>query len=487
MLNLKFSHRISLYDDKSSYVADRTLLGNKYSVFNAVMLVPGVHNGSSGPMLFTDNVIESNANGWDGRPVLNDHPKDNASGASPYILDKSFLGSVFNTYVHDGSLISEVWLSKEYAKDVISLISNGKKIDVSVGIWADVDFENGIYNNEEYSGVITKFVPDHLAVLVDKKGACAWEDGCGIRKIVNIGDKMNEEINFIRDRARTPSYNGTETISWANVDKTLTAYLSGYYKHNNVEVPDELPRRIGDLSTRIKRWIASKTLLGDSGADNVRDLIFFPVVNPSSNKLNAGALRAVLSGRGVRADIPENAKTSAQSVARKLLEEFRVEEESMAMNKKLMVDVVNEKDKQVEQKEQIEQAEQKEVVKKDIGLDEVMSILDDDLKRILSEGLQLREDRRTEAIKIIKKVENIDFCDKFLTHMDFDNLSKLAKLAGFVLDKKEEKLEEIVSLADKDEKSINEENNNVIDYSLKIPNSKKTSDWAPMPEINWDK
>ncbi len=482
MLNLKFSQKVSLfslYSKENSYIDDKILLGNRYSVFNAVMLVPGVHNGSSGPMLFTNDVIESNVNGWDGRPVLNDHPQGNYSGASPIILNKTFLGNVFNTYTSDGSLNAEIWLSKEYAKNIISLIFSGENIDVSVGIWADVDFENGIYNGEKYSGIITKFIPDHLAVLLNKEGACSWKDGCGIRKIANIGDEkgdeMDNEINLIRERARIPSYDGMETTSWADVDKTLTAFVSGYYKNNDVEVPDEPPRRIGDLSATVKRWIASKTLLGDVEANNVRDLIFFPVVNPSSNKLNAGALRAVLGGRGVRADIPEETKTSAQRVARRLLEKFKVEEESIFMDTKIMVEEVNEKNGQVEK------IEQKAEVKKDIGLEEVMSILDDDLKRVLSEGLQLREDKRAEAIEIIKEVENINFCDEFLKNMDYDNLSELAKLANFVLNKKED-------LVDQDKKNVEQKvDNNVIDYSLKIPNSKKSSDWAPMPKINWNK
>jgi len=76
----------------------------------------------------------------------------------------------------------------------------------------------------------------------------------------------------------------------------------------------------------MKSWIASKSLLGEGGADTWDNLLFFPVVNPGTNKLNAGALRAVLGGRAAQAKIPDSAKESAQKKARALLEkEFKVE------------------------------------------------------------------------------------------------------------------------------------------------------------------
>lgn len=121
--------------------------------------------------------------------------------------------------------------------------------------------------------------------------------------------------------ARTPSYDGTETISWATVKKTFAAYRDGYYRHTGATRPDEVPNRVQDAPVAMKRWIAARTLLGDAGADLESDLISYPVVNPNTNKLNAGAVRNA-SARGAQAGL-----TTVVNKARSLLDkEFRQEE-----------------------------------------------------------------------------------------------------------------------------------------------------------------
>jgi hypothetical protein len=52
-------------------------------------------------------------------------------------------------------------------------------------------------------------------------------------------------------------------------------------------------------------------------------------VNPDTDKLNGGALRAVLGGRGAQANIPRAALDSARSVARRLLDDEYGEERSL--------------------------------------------------------------------------------------------------------------------------------------------------------------
>jgi len=185
----------------------------------------------------------------------------------------------------------------------------------------------GVWNEEEYHSIVRNYRPDHLALLPGAIGACSWEDGCGIRanKDIKKGGK-DEVINNIRATARNPSYSGTETVSWADVDKTLEAFIDGYFKNTDAERPEEGITGVGQMPSAMKQWIASKSLLGDAGADTFAELVFFPVVNPSTDKLNEGALRAVISGRGAQADIPDTAKESAQDKARSLLDkEFGTE------------------------------------------------------------------------------------------------------------------------------------------------------------------
>lgn len=131
---------------------------------------------------------------------------------------------------------------------------------------------------------------------------------------------MPDELK-IRNTARRPTFDGTETISWANVNRTFRAFAraAGASDADNVE----------DLTSSQKRRISAHTLLGDAGADTFSDLVFFPVVNPGTGKLNAGALRAVLSGRGAAADIPATALDSARAVAERLLDNNFRDESSL--------------------------------------------------------------------------------------------------------------------------------------------------------------
>lgn len=133
------------------------------------------------------------------------------------------------------------------------------------------------------------------------------------------------DVMNILSTARTPKFDGKETVSWGDVDKSLRAYIRGYNSAKGADLDEGT--RVSDLPQTAKTWIANKTLLGEGSAETREDLIFFPVVNPDSDNLNEGALRAVISGRGSQADIPEAAKTSAQNKARGLLEkQFEMEE-----------------------------------------------------------------------------------------------------------------------------------------------------------------
>ena len=141
----------------------------------------------------------------------------------------------------------------------------------------------------------------------------------------------------IKSTARTPSYVGTESTKWTG--PTLDDMITGYVKAGNEKPESNL---VKDLPAKAKTWIASKTLLGDAGADTTADLIFFPCVNPSTNKLNEGALRAVISGRGAQAKIPAGAKKSAQTKARSLLvKEFGMKAEQEGLIEKIIGPIKN--------------------------------------------------------------------------------------------------------------------------------------------------
>jgi hypothetical protein len=119
-------------------------------------------------------------------------------------------------------------------------------------------------------------------------------------------------ITNILQAARRPTFSGTESTAWSS--PTLADAIKGLGGSADLQTTD-----VASLPAAMKRKVAALSLLGDPAADNARDLLFFPVVNPRTGKLNEGALRAVISGRGSQANIPEKAKASAQDAARRLL------------------------------------------------------------------------------------------------------------------------------------------------------------------------
>lgn len=123
-----------------------------------------------------------------------------------------------------------------------------------------------------------------------------------------------------RDRARRPTYSDTEDAEWST--PSLDDYLNGY---DSLPSPDEAAS-VDGLTDEDRSLIAEKSLLGTPDGETLREVRFFPVVNPATDALNSRALGAVRSGRGEQADIPSDARASAQRMAGELLnEEFDAE------------------------------------------------------------------------------------------------------------------------------------------------------------------
>jgi len=327
--------------------------GRRHAVVPVVILVEGVHHGASGCYYYPASELADIPESWNGIPIPVFHPEEYGMAIPanrPNVIQERSVGRLFNVWfdAHGSKLRGEVWIDEEKAEKidpaVLPIILNGDPLEVSSGLWFDTDGVPGMWHGEEYQATVSNFRPDHLALLPGMEGACSWTDGCGIRsnQTQNGGD-MNVIFN-IRSTARTPSFDGTESVSWAGVKKGFADYRDAYYRAKGNR-PEDVPSRVQDAPAAMKTWIASKTLLGEGGADNERDLLMFPVVNPGTGKLNEGALRAVISGRGSQADIPDTAKKSAQDKARNMLNQHfdagLETQESVGLKKKLVAALRN--------------------------------------------------------------------------------------------------------------------------------------------------
>jgi len=162
--------------------------GRPHIVLPVVMMVPGVHYGSHGPILHVEEELQKYTDSWNGIPVVIGHPEKDGkfvSANQPNILESEVVGRVFNVNYSNHRLRGEVWLDEEKVQkrdpEVVKYIDEKYPIDVSIGSFTEDIPTQGTWNDEEYIAVSRNYRPDHLALLPNAAGACSWKDGCGIR------------------------------------------------------------------------------------------------------------------------------------------------------------------------------------------------------------------------------------------------------------------------------------------------------------------
>lgn len=175
---------------QAAEVRTATFDGRDHIVFPVVMLVEGVLYASNapGPELVLASEFSKAPTGWDGRPVVGDHPVldgQHVSANLPQVLETQAFGLVFNTHVDGKRLLADVWVDPAKAesagkKDIVDRILAGELIEVSVGALIIAENSSGIYNGKRYDGVWREIIPDHLALLsAGALGACSNSMGCG--------------------------------------------------------------------------------------------------------------------------------------------------------------------------------------------------------------------------------------------------------------------------------------------------------------------
>lgn len=306
-----------------------TLDGKQYLVVPVVAIREGILNGE----FVAAEEIAAGFGSWNGRPVVLGHPRDSdGRHASANVPGGAQIGKLYNVDFTADKLRGEMWLElepqTEEAKEAIKRLDGGTPVEVSTAYWRDLEDTPGRFNGEYYEKVARNLKPDHLAILLNDVGACSWRDGCGAPRInAQGGDLLDNgqggndmQVNILSE-ARRPTFDGVTDAPWEK--PTVSEYVSA--------MPEDIrpeSNQVADMVAEARAWIASHTLLGDADADNERDLTFFAVVTPQG-RLSDGALKAVIGGRGAQADISQSAKDSAQTEARRLLEqEFGMDEEN---------------------------------------------------------------------------------------------------------------------------------------------------------------
>lgn len=171
-----------------------TLNGRSYVVAPATLIVPGILEGSQGPLLYEAADVEKSVSAWNGMPVVGYHPTLNGSPVSarhPEVMEKYNLGTVFNAAFAE-KLTADMWFDESLtrafdqtlavANRILPRLEAGQPVELSTGL--DLDQEpapaGSVRNGKPYRATARNFKPDHVAALPDKIGACGIADGCGV-------------------------------------------------------------------------------------------------------------------------------------------------------------------------------------------------------------------------------------------------------------------------------------------------------------------
>lgn len=178
-----------------------TLNGKKWLVVPAVMLDEGVWTGNQGPLLYTHGELTKNTVAWNHKPVIIYHPKDEGTACTPAVLEEQGVGMMLSTN-WDNRLKTEWWCDDEeklarLAPTVVAALNRGESVEVSTGLFHDLDPTPGTWNSKSYVGKVVNIQPDHLAILPDQVGAFPIAAGGGLLRNATHDLSHNEIMDSL--------------------------------------------------------------------------------------------------------------------------------------------------------------------------------------------------------------------------------------------------------------------------------------------------
>jgi len=206
-------------------VRRETLNSREYLVGPLTLIVPGVLNGSQGPLYYPPEEITRSTTAWNGTPIVVYHPTIDGGGVSarnPEVLNGSGIGYIYHTKA-EGKLTAEGWFDVDAIKRVdnriLMALEAGKPMELSTGLFTDNEPapEGSNDNGKAYTYIARNYRPDHVAILPDGVGACSIQDGCGV--LVNGDkDKLGELLGVVPE---CNSNKGETNMANPIVDKLL--------------------------------------------------------------------------------------------------------------------------------------------------------------------------------------------------------------------------------------------------------------------------
>jgi len=200
-----------------------TFEDREHVVVPVVALVEGViwPVNAETPELVLAEALAKAPLGWNGEPVVPDHPaieNQRVSANRPDLLERYAFGRLFNAsqpeeVLRTKKLTMEAWLDPvkaakvgPLAESVIARCRAGEAVEVSVGAFVVTEDRAGSYGDQQYKAVWLEITPDHLAMLPEgARGACSVEMGCGAPRAarVHVLSEQGMAVEEDGDRAAT--------------------------------------------------------------------------------------------------------------------------------------------------------------------------------------------------------------------------------------------------------------------------------------------
>jgi len=269
------------------------------------MITEGVHNGSDGPIFYPAAELAKMTAVWNHKPVVVYHPQRNGIGVSacdPVELTARKIGVLMKTTFNDESkkLGAEAWLDPSRIRTVdnrvAEAIENNEVMEVSTGLFMDLERTPGEWNGESYIGTARNIQPDHLAVLPDLKGACSIADGAGLLRMNQSGDDLiiiendvdvTEEYIRMQQKEPGPFVEGSFKTIWLNKLKGIKVVIGNVKGEGNTIVQAYLFKRDKWDFGKAQTWVAKY-----KGVTNVSTIIMNEISYDSVQTLLRGALIA---------------------------------------------------------------------------------------------------------------------------------------------------------------------------------------------------
>ena len=197
--------------------------GRDTIVAPVILMVEGVHNGSSGPLYYPREELQASAQYWNGMPLPIHHPTDSTGAPiscnSPEVIESHSVGRLWNVVYEErpvprlkGEIYVDVAKARAINNDVLDALTMNHPLEVSTGLYSNDENAPGNWNGEQYIAIVRDIRGDHLALLPGGRGACSFQKGCGVRNNKDCYKYNDDQGEFMTETPSSCSGRRSRTV-----------------------------------------------------------------------------------------------------------------------------------------------------------------------------------------------------------------------------------------------------------------------------------